>query len=113
MVERAEAFQRSLDGQHTAEARTPRLNVFSACRPTLARAVLTPDGLRFVGRDDRDDPLHGPTHDPGDGVVTEASARLPAAPSLQTHRTCASHNGYHEDSGIVRDVVDFLARHDR
>ncbi|MBI4391460.1 MAG: hypothetical protein HY575_06205 [candidate division NC10 bacterium] len=111
MIGRAEAFQRSLDGQHPAEARAPRLNVFSACRPTLARAVLTPSGVRFVGRDDREDPFYGRTHDPGDSVVTEASAHLPAAPSLQTLETCASHNGYPESPGVLRDVVDFLSRH--
>ncbi len=108
MVERAEAFQRSLDGLHPDEGKTPRLNVYSACRPTLARAVLTPNGLRFVGRDDQNDPFYGRTYDPGDGVVTEASGRLPAAPSLQTLLTCASHNGYHEDSGVARAVVAFL-----
>ena len=43
---------------------------------------------------------------PGDGVVTEVSAQLPASPSLQTLQTCASHNGYHEDAAVVR-------RHDR
>jgi hypothetical protein len=63
-----------------------------------------------VGRDDREDPFYGRTYDPGDGVVTEASVRLPAAPSLHTLLTCASHNGYHEDSGVVRDVVAFLAQ---
>jgi len=110
MLGRAEAFQRSLDGLHPAEAKTPRLNVYSSCRPTLARAVLAPEGLRFVGRDDREDPFYGRTYDPGDGVVTEASVRLPAAPSLHTLLTCASHNGYHEDSGVVRDVVAFLAQ---
>jgi len=113
MVERAQAFQRSLDGPNPAEAKTPRLNVSSACRPTLARAVLTPEGVRFVGRDDRDDPFYARTHDPGDGVVTEASAHLPAAPSLRTLLTCASHNGYTEDSDVVRDVVAFLSRHAR
>lgn len=109
MLRRAEAFQRSLDGLHAAEAKTPRLNVYSACRPTLARGILTPDGLRFAGRDDRDDPFYGRTYDPGDGVVTESSARLPAAPSLQALPTCASHNGYHEDPAVVRDVVAFLS----
>lgn len=111
MLDRAGAFQRSLDGLNSAEAKTRRLNVYSACRPTLARAVLTPDGVRFVGRDDRDDPLYSRTYDPGDGVVTESSAELPASPSLQPLRTCASHNGYHEDAGVVRDVVAFLSQH--
>ena len=110
MLERAGAFQRSLDGLHPAEAQTPRLNVYSTCRPTFARAVLTPEGLRFVGRDDRDDPFYGRTYDPGDGVVTETSARLPVAPSLDTLLTCASHNGYHEDPGVVREVVAFLSQ---
>jgi pimeloyl-ACP methyl ester carboxylesterase len=108
MVERADAFHRSLAGVHPGENETSRLNVYSACRPTLARAVLTANGLRFVGRDDQKDPFYGRTHDPGDGVVTEASARLPAGPSLQTFETCAAHSGYHEDPGVVRAVVAFL-----
>ncbi|HEU5393190.1 MAG TPA: hypothetical protein VFV36_00160, partial [Candidatus Methylomirabilis sp.] len=111
MLDRAGAFQRSLDGSNSAEAKTRRLNVYSACRPTLARAVLTPEGVRFVGRDDREDPLYSRTYDPGDGVVTESSAELPASPSLQPLRACASHNGYHEDAGVVRDVVAFLSQH--
>lgn len=111
MLERARAFQRSLDGANSAEAKTPRLNVYSTCRPTLARAVVTPKGVRFVGRDDRDDPLYSRTYDPGDGVVAESSAQLPAAPSLQTLRACASHNAYHEDAAVVRDVAAFLSRH--
>ncbi|MGH7361975.1 MAG: esterase/lipase family protein, partial [Candidatus Methylomirabilales bacterium] len=113
MLERAGAFQRSLDGLNPAEAQTPRLNVYSACRPTFARAVLTPEGLRFVGRDDRGDPFYDRTYDPGDGVVTKASAELPAARSLDTLLTCASHNGYHEDPGVVREVVAFLSQHGR
>ena len=111
MLARTAAFQRSLENFNAAEGKTPRLNVYSTCRPTLARAVLTPKGVRFVGRDDRDDPFYSRTYDPGDGVVTESSAHLPPAPSLRTLPTCASHNGYHEDPGVLRDVVGFLSQH--
>lgn len=111
MLARAAEIHRSLQGHNPAEESVPRLVVGSECRPTLTRAIVAEGKLKFLGRDQADDPLFGRATAPGDGIVTAESAfGLPPSPSLTVLPVCSGHNTYFEDPDIRDHVVQFLLK---
>ncbi len=109
MLGRSLALQKCMDGRHPGEEVVPRLAAGGQCRPTLARALATQDGVQFLARRQTDHPLFRRATAPGDGVVTTESATgLPPSPTLTTLMTCTAHNAYLQAPDVLARVVRFL-----
>jgi pimeloyl-ACP methyl ester carboxylesterase len=111
MLDRARSLQTRLQEPNGAEGAVPRLVLGSACRPTLARAIVENGTVAFLSRGQADHPLFGRTTVPGDGVVSlDRALGMSPSPTRDAVTVCTGHGGYVEDPAVVDRIVRFVDR---